>query len=689
MPEILAPAGSYASLVAALRCGADAVYGGVATFSARQSAENFTLESLSEATNLCHLYGAKFYLTVNTLLLDREIDAFSRVILTAANAHVDAFIIQDISAIDIIHTLAPNIPLHASTQMTLHTPMGVEWAKKHHISRVVTARELTREEIATLCKGSLPIEVFVHGALCMCVSGQCSLSAIIGGRSANRGRCAQCCRLPFTARNNPNDHALSLKDLSLVRYVRELTDMNVASLKIEGRCKRPEYVAAATRALVAARNGESPDMDTLSHVFSRSGFTDGYYTGKRQNMFGIREKEDVLATKSVLGDIAKTYQKPPHFIPITFHAIADIYKPFVLTACDNDGNTATIMGDNVQTATARPLTKENLRASLNKLGDTLYFLRDFTCDIAENAYLPVASINAARRACIDALNAKRIATNTPYYTVSSLPVRKTDTIIRPTINKPTYRLFLSTWENDAPTLLQNPRVDALILPLAEYSTIPQKYRNSIILAPARFTTDEGRLERELAEAITLGFHRLWCENLSHIMLGKKLGFTLHGGIGLNVYNNITACALARDGVRDITISPELTLTAVRGCTSLPVTLYAYGNQPVMTMRTCPIRDNVSCRNCPHTLTDRTRRHFPITCDRDGVITLYNALPTYMADKQNEMQFASYLLLDCTHAPDRLSILTAYENNTPPHGDYTRALYFRGVKDTPEERENKK
>lgn len=336
-PEILAPAGSEESLLAALRCGADAVYVGGKLFSARQNAANFDLPQLQHAVELCHLYGAKLYLTVNTLIFESEFPSLVQFLQAAMEMGVNAFLVQDLGVLRLIRRMSPDVPVHASTQMTIHTPEGAHWAKQHGISRVVVSRELSREEIAAVCQTGVEVETFVHGALCMSVSGQCGLSAVIGSRSANRGRCAQACRLPFSAKGAKNVCTLSLKDLCLVPYLAELAQDGVASLKIEGRCKRPEYVAAAVTALVQARAGEEPDLDTLRAVFSRSGFTDGYYTGKRQQMFGTRQKEDVLQAKEVLPHLAQLYQKPTPQIALTMDVRVQTGEPAALTLRDADG----------------------------------------------------------------------------------------------------------------------------------------------------------------------------------------------------------------------------------------------------------------------------------------------------------------------------------------------------------------
>ena len=294
-PEILAPAGSTEALTAALRTGADAVYLGGKSYSARNNASNFTDEELSEAVRLCHIHGAKLYLAVNTLISDNEIGHFCDFIKKTAEYGVDGYIVQDIGAADIIRSAVPDAVLHGSTQLSVHTVSGVRQLKEMGFSRVVPARELSADTLERICREDIETEVFVHGALCMSVSGQCYMSAVIGSRSANRGCCGQACRLPFSANGNKNSAALSLKDLSLLEHTDKLREIGVDSLKIEGRMKRPEYIASAVSELKKAFDGKSPDMKTLRGIFSRSGFTDGYFTEKRQNMFGVREKEDVIA----------------------------------------------------------------------------------------------------------------------------------------------------------------------------------------------------------------------------------------------------------------------------------------------------------------------------------------------------------------------------------------------------------
>ena len=294
MMELLAPAGSMDALRAAVQNGANAVYLGCGNFNARQSAKNFTPQTLVEAIKYCHVRGVEVHLTLNTLVTDREMREVGELIRHAAQNNIDAFIVQDLGVVQLCRQIAPKVPIHGSTQMTVHSLAGAQLCAAMGMKRVVLSRELSREEIRYICANSpIEIEVFAHGALCMCYSGQCYLSAMIGGRSGNRGRCAQPCRQSYGYSRWEEKYPLSLKDNCLVRYLEELKEMGVASLKLEGRMKRPEYVATVTavyrKALDSGRVTSGME-EALLTAFNRQGFTDGYYTGRvDRKMFGIRE----------------------------------------------------------------------------------------------------------------------------------------------------------------------------------------------------------------------------------------------------------------------------------------------------------------------------------------------------------------------------------------------------------------
>ncbi len=682
VPEILAPAGSMESLIAALRCGADAVYVGGKQFSARQSAANFDLEELRQAADLCHLFGAKLYLTVNTVLLDEELAGFAAYIEAAADIGVDACIVQDLGAAKCIAAHVPQMPLHASTQMTIHTPEGALWAKEHGFRRVVVARELSRNEIKPILATGIEVEQFVHGALCMSISGQCYLSAMIGSRSANRGRCAQACRLPFSACGKNDACALSLKDLSLVEAMPALMEDGVASLKIEGRMKRPEYVAAAVTALRQARNGEKPDISSLRAVFSRSGFTDGYYTGQRQGLFGVREKDDVTAAKDVLPELAQLYRKVPQFVPLDVSVLLHAEMPAELTATDGDGNTVTILGDVPQPALTRPTDEAQLLRQLSKLGDTIYALRSLKADCDGTSMLPSSALNALRRTAIEKLDACRIKKNAPVYTIAS-PADE----VRPDMHIPRRKKNVPLLHFRVRTARQ---LHALGLLPEEFCIVPLTLAEQIspsaqyLLQAPRFTPHESALRTQLAALKEKGFSHLLCENPAHIRIGNALGFTLHGGMDLHVLNEKTVQVLQKDGLHSLLLSPEVTLAqAQRMHTDVPLGIYAYGKLPVMLMRCCPMQNEVSCKNCTGALIDRTKRRLPVLCQEKKEYTeLLNPHPVWMADRLCETDFADFLLLDFTDKADTAeirSIAQAYRTGSKEKpAQITRGLLYRGI-----------
>ncbi|MCD7733348.1 MAG: U32 family peptidase [Oscillospiraceae bacterium] len=401
-PELLAPCGSMESLAAALRSGCDAVYIGGLSFSARQNAGNFSHEDILEAVGECHRRGVKIYQAINIAVFDSELEALAEEIKFACDAGIDGLIVQDRAVERIVRESCPDMPLHASTQMTLHFTDGILWAKEHDYKRVVLSRELDRETIRKLSELGVETEIFVHGALCMSVSGQCYLSAMIGSRSANRGLCAGACRLPFSSTGKPRDkYALSLKDLTLIEDAEELQNIGVSSLKIEGRMKRPEYVSAATGEFRAALSGEEYDYELLRSAFSRSGFTDGYYSGKRDaTMFGARSYEDVTDMTASLTQIHEKYKSEYPRFRLSMRLSVKRGEPSILTATDGV-ETATFTGAIPQEAINRPLTTDAAVSQLGKLGGTLYRAGEITAEIDDELMLPLSELNSLRRQAVE------------------------------------------------------------------------------------------------------------------------------------------------------------------------------------------------------------------------------------------------------------------------------------------------
>ena len=454
--ELLAPAGGQEALVAAVQSGADAVYMGFGAYNARRSARNFSDEEFRAAVSYCHLRGVKVYLTLNTLVTDRELPALAAEARTASECGVDAILVQDWGVLATLQKIIPDVPLHASTQMSLHTLSGVQEAARLGMTRAVLARELSRGEIAEICqKSPIEIETFVHGALCMCYSGQCEMSAVIGRRSGNRGACAQPCRYQYALmeEKRPGEyvpvyeengetfilngfsgradgHPLSLKDANLAPFVPEMMDMGVACLKIEGRMKRPEYVGAVTeiyaRLLREHRTPTKDEQKKLALAFSRDGFTEGYYRGVRgREMFGTRP-ENARWPEDWFSEIRARYEKENlRLVPLALNCTVRAGEPMHLTAEDADGHAVTVTGAVPEAARSRAVTAEEVETRLRKTGGTAFSAAQ--CAVALDGGLAVSAgaLNALRREALAQMEAQRTA----------VPERRVFDFVPPTIIK--------------------------------------------------------------------------------------------------------------------------------------------------------------------------------------------------------------------------------------------------------------
>ncbi len=684
-PEILAPAGSPDALTAAVRAGADAVYLGASVFNARQGARNFDTAALREAVSYCHARGVAVHLTLNTLVRQEELPAALAVAEEACALGIDALIVQDVGLARRLRAAAPAMPLHASTQLSCHTPAGVRLLRDAGFSRVVLAREMTREEIAACAGQDCELEVFVHGALCMCVSGQCYLSAMLGGRSGNRGLCAQPCRLPFTHASRQaaeGETALSLRDLSLWPYIEELSSAGVTSFKIEGRMKRPEYVAAAVAVCRAAARGESPSpalVQDLQSVFSRSGFTDGYYKGVRdRSLFGARRKEDVTAAGPVLGRLARLYDKERPAIPVTLD-LTVTREQTALEAADGRC-TVRVEGDGAQPAVNRPLDEARAAEQLSKTGGTPFCAPAIRCHIGEGLAVPVSRLNALRREALDTLLTKR-AERTPIpFDAHARPAVLPD---RQTAGQPRFVARLAAVEQ----LPGAQAADDVILPLFTPADKLQQAAGDGRLGveiPRGLFGREQEVRRALHAAKEAGARFALCGNAGALPLALEAGLPPVGGFGLNLVNEDALAFYAERGLAAATLSMELTFrqTAHIAHRPIPTGLLLYGRQPLMLCRACPHR--AAAGGCGKRgscgLTDRKGVRFPLACD-GGCTELLNAVPLYWADKREEIPPLDFWLFHfTTETPDEAAaILRDYRSGaaTAPAG-ITRGLYRRGV-----------
>lgn len=669
-PELLAPAGSMESIYAAVRCGADAVYVGGAKFSARANATNFTDEELAQAIEYCHLHGVKVYRAMNTVVFAEEMKDFLAAAKRSAEMGADGLIVQDIGAARLLREMLPDMKLNASTQMTIHTAEGARLAEEMGFSRVVAARELSLEQLKKMTDTGIEIEAFVHGALCMSVSGQCFMSAMIGSRSANRGMCAQTCRLPFSATGGER-YDLSLKDLCGIPYVDKMTEIGVASLKIEGRMKRAEYVAAAVTACRAALDGNEPDLDTLKAVFSRSGFTDGYLTGNLgKDMFGYRRKEDVVSAEAVLPELREKYRKEAKAASADFAAYIKSGEPSRLEmTCD--GITVAAEGAVPEIAKNRPADRDYIARQLDKLGDTIYTIGNIFAEIDEGLILPASAINALRREAVEKMDAARIAAAKPEQHYNEVDLRYK----RENRYPAKIRVKISSVEQ----LAGVSDADETVIPLKLWNKISAA--NNIIVELPRFVDNEEQLKKQLETVKQNGFTHILCTNLAHIQLGKAFGFILHGGFGLNIVSPYSVEAAKQLGLADVTASFEMKASQLpKICGNIPVGVIGYGYLPVMLTRNCPVKQAVGgCKNCTGKLTDRTGREFKVKCD--GISSeILNSDLLMMSDRMDEI-CADFVQLDFTAetAAEIKRVIDCYrEGRKLADSGFTRGLYYRGI-----------
>ena len=669
--ELLSPAGSWESMVAAVYAGANAVYLGAGEFNARRRAVNFELDtasprSLAAAVAFCHTRSVAVHLALNTLIRTRELPAALEIARAAAAAGVDAVILQDRGLARLIKAACPTLPLHASTQLTCHTPGGVDRLLKDGFSRVVLAREMTKDEIAACIGRGCETEVFVHGALCMCVSGQCELSAVLGGRSGNRGLCAQPCRLPFAAGHLPHDEAaLSLKDNSLHSHLAELAALGVDSLKIEGRMKRPEYVAAATAVFRRALDGEAPDEQLhrdLQAVFSRHGFTDGYFTGKRgKGMFGPRRYEDVQAADgAVLSRLSRLYEKEPARVAVDMTLTVEANTPATVTVSDGP-HTVTAVGPCPERAIHRPLSAERAAEQLQKTGGTPYAAA-VTCRMGDGLTLPLSALNALRRQALEELTALRSAAEPHPFTEPHLPV---PALPRGILHGLVARV------TDVSQICGE--ADAWVVPLGQTPAVPCF---GVEIPRGMFGREE-QILRDLFAAKASGAAFALCPTVGAFPLAAKAGLPAVAGWSMHITNPHALAAAVESGAREAMASVELTFPQLDFAQTAGCGLFAYGRLPLMLMRNCPIGD---CAACGGSLTDRKGVTFPVQCG-GGCSELLNSVPLYLADRLDTLREFGFLYLHFTdETPERVrDVLEEYRKGGNPPAAFTRGLYDKGVR----------
>lgn len=693
MIELLSPAGSPEGVIAAVQNGADAVYMGMGAFNARRGAKNFTDEEFVKAVRYCHVRGCKVYVTLNTLVNDREMRDAVAAAKLASDAGADALIVQDLGMSYAIRCALPDIPLHASTQMSLHNLAGVEAAAEMGITRAVLARELSFEQIRFITKNaSIETEVFVHGALCFCHSGQCYMSALIGRRSGNRGLCAQPCRLQYSLGGRMDDHPLSLKDNCLVDQIRRLEEAGVASLKIEGRMKRPEYTGIVTgvyaKAIREQRNPDKEEMELLEKTFSRQGFTQGYFIGDKLDMFGVRSEPDKDADKIFAAARKQYAEGEMRRVPVHFYTVLEKGEHIKAIAFDDDGHKAIATGPVPERAKRQGLTEQYLTEQMFKTGGTPYNCIENKAKAEPGLYLPASEINELRRKLIAQLSAER----------EKAPGRRTLRIPSPPVNVPAIsdpaRIYqVRTAEQITPELAEL-KPDYIYFPAMELAENFNPLRpfidngaRPVAVMPRVITDDQSReVYAALEKLFDYGVNEALTGNLGHVFIARQAGMKVRGDFGLNAFNSYTLRVLQDAGFISATASFELRLAQIKAMAKpVDTELIIYGRLPLMVSDQCIIRQSAGRCNCqtPGQLSDRMGSVFPVVKEFGCRNVIYNAHKLYLADKRDDlyalglwglrMLFTTESPRECVEVAKGYLGLTDYKPNV-----LTRGLYYRGV-----------
>ena len=692
MLELLAPAGSMEALKAAVQNGADAVYLGVGTFNARQSAKNFTIQTLQEAVKYCHVRGVQVHLTLNTLASDRELDEAQNLIRQAAMAGVDAFIVQDLGLVKLCKAGAPGVAIHGATQRTIHSLPGVLLRAAWGMTRVGLSRELSREEIRYICANSpIEIEGFGHGALSMCYSGQCYLSAAIGGRSGNRGRCAQPCRQPYGFGRAEHKYPLSLKDTCLVHYLKDLEEMGVASLKLEGRMKKPEYVATVTgvyRKAMDEGNVTRPMMNALMAAFNRQGFTDGYYAGNiGPQMFGIRE--DKPESQKWLEEARRSYEAVENsLVPVKFYAVVTAQGSQVAVE-DPQGHVCKAEGPMPEAARSLELTQDALAMRLAKTGGTPYRCVDVKAQIEPGLTLSAAAINAMRRDVLNELTALRARREQP-----ELGKPRKLLNIFGSRSAPVLTVQVTSREQITGRLLKmKPQV--LYVPLhiimadgPYFQSLAPLHNICAVLPRIVHDQEIPGLKENMKLARSIGIREVLVGNLGLLIPAKECGMRIRGDFGLNIFNSRSMEVMKDLEMTSAMLSFEMSLPQIRDISKMvPTEMLGYGRRPLMVTENCSIKNRTgscTCNQGPQKLVDKTGAEFPII--KDGAScrsVLLNGKKLSMLDRLEELQrlglwgLRLYFTTENQKEVDR--ILADYTRPAPfDPGACTRGLYLRGI-----------
>lgn len=678
--DILAPAGSPAQMRAAVFAGANSIYLGAAGFNARRTAENFGPDDLSDAVAFCHARGVKVNVAVNTVVSDAELSGLADTLRSVAQSGADAVILQDLAAARLCSEIAPTLARHASTQMSVTNLSGAKLLAKNGFTRVILARELTSAEIAHITKHcGIETEIFIHGAHCMCVSGQCYMSAFFGGRSGNRGACAGPCRLPYTA-NGDTGPWLSLRDLSLIDRMQQIAQMGVACVKIEGRLRTPEYVAAAVNATRRALQGEQYNADLLEKAFSRAGFTSGFFDNDylTKSMFGQRTEADGAQTKAALPALRELFRRENQSVGVKME--------FTLTESEallrvSDGKNTVTAGQEIVCQPARTEQKDALHKSLSKCGGTPFYAQEIRLQLTQALYCPASVVNELRRAALEQLLTLREKT-VPHQTSEPLPLP-----LRRTQKATGLQLAARFATAKGLSAEVCDRLAWFSLPLREAANIAHPFRQKAVLSLPRLIFNDEKTKEQLLAAYKLGYMRYEAQSICSLALIQEVlpNADITAGFGCNVTNTLSAVEYEKLGAKEIVLSPELSLeNANRIGGSVPKAVLAYGHLPLMLVRACPLKNVTDCATCKGegSLIDRKGETLAVECTgtgEGGYRELLNPIPLWLGDRKREIGCETALLYFTRESSEKIAaVVEDFAQGNAFEGDFTRGLLYKSV-----------
>lgn len=725
--ELLAPAGSYEGLQAVVKAGADAVYIGGRMFGARAYAKNPEKDEMLEAIDYAHLHGKKIYLTVNTLLKNQELFGELYDFLAPYYAQgLDAVIVQDFGVLSFIKKEFPGLPIHASTQMAVTGPHGAGLIQEAGASRIVTARELSLKEIRDIYERTgAEIESFVHGALCYCYSGMCLFSSMLGGRSGNRGRCAQPCRLPYTAYqqgkqiNGKNQsYLLSPKDMCTIEILPELLQAGVYSLKIEGRMKRPEYAAGVTAIYrkyldLFERHPESyqieaEDMQELLDLYQRDGFNKGYYqVHNGKEMMAVRNQKEQNKKQNIQGKrnevlferLKKQYLDAKLQEKITGTLVLCTDVPAVLDL-DFQNTHVQVMGDMVEPAQRQPLTQDRVKKQMEKTGQTPFAFEHLEVITDEAGFLPMQSLNELRRAGLEKLEASYLSQYR-----RKLPEKDTEswTEREETLDSE-QKWYVSVEQKEQwEAALSQEEVDGIYCSISMYSV--KNFREEVLqdiqvthqagkeyYLTLPYVLREGRLDNRIQAIREVGKSAdgFVIRNLEELGYLKNLGLERKavGDYSLYSFNDLSQNFLEDMGLLRTTVPLELNGKEIRRKECSRSEMIVYGYYPMMISAQCVKK---TCGTCDHQsgtvqLKDRYGNYFMTKSFCDFCYTvIYNSVPTSLWEETEQIKSAGVQALRMNFTWENrkeckrlLELFVQKKKNAFKMQDATKGHFKRGV-----------